>query len=72
MELGLFFLVCLLGMFLKMTIIGYDVTDVFWGVPEGYVGFLITLIFVVFPFVFIKVNEIFVAPRRIGSLIQGG
>lgn len=55
-----------------MTIIGYDVADVYWGAPQGYVGVFLMLGFVSFPLVFIGSNELFMAPRRVGALLQGG
>nr|YP_010393086.1 ATP synthase F0 subunit 6 [Bankia gouldi]UPX89068.1 ATP synthase F0 subunit 6 [Bankia gouldi] len=51
---------------------GYDIADLFWGVPQGYLGVLMTLSFVAFPLLFLKGNEIFMAPTRVGALTQGG
>lgn len=55
-----------------MTIMGYDIADLFWGVPQGYLGVVLTLGFVAFPLLFLKGNEIFLAPTRVGALVQGG
>nr|UPX89140.1 ATP synthase F0 subunit 6 [Bankia sp. TBF03]UPX89152.1 ATP synthase F0 subunit 6 [Bankia sp. TBF05] len=51
---------------------GYDIADLFWGVPQGYLGVVLTLGFVAFPLLFLKGNEIFLAPTRVGALVQGG